>query len=139
MGKRMIIIIQALVIGIVVTIIGAYNTFFAGKGYIETTAVIDHIDEIEIGLDENDVMQYDYEVYVNYNVDGKDYSEKTDYYAGNYKEGMEIKIFYNPDDPAQIHGDNGTFGIVMMIGGAVITVICIVLLVAVGMVMRKNN
>ena len=84
-------------------------------------------------------MQYDYEVYVNYNVDGKDYSEKTDYYAGNYKEGMEIKIFYNPDDPAQIHGDNGTFGIVMMIGGAVITVICIVLLVAVGMVMRKNN
>ena len=84
-------------------------------------------------------MQYDYEVYVNYIVDGKDYSEKTDYYAGNYKEGMEIKIFYNPDDPTQIHGDKGTFGIVMMIGGAVVTVICIVLLVAAGMVMKNNN
>ena len=128
-----------MVIGIVATIFGAYKTFIAGKGYIETTAVIDHIDEIEIGLDENDVMQYDYEVYVNYNVDGKDYSEKTDYYAGNYKEGMEIKIFYNPDNPSQIHGDSGTFGIVIMIVGAVVTVICIVLLVAAGMVMKNNN
>ncbi|MBQ8086747.1 MAG: hypothetical protein IJ232_11650 [Lachnospiraceae bacterium] len=137
MNRKILIIISVLVLGIAATAIGVYNSFLAGKGYVETTAVIDHIDEIERGYDEDNVMQYDYDVYVNYSVDGKEYTGKSDYYSGSYKEGMEIKISYDPNDPTKIHGDSKGMGIILMIAGSVTIVVCVVLLIAAGMVKRN--
>ena len=83
------------------------------------------------------IMQYDYDVYVNYSVDGKEYTGKSDYYSGSYKEGMEIKISYDPNDPTKIHGDSKGMGIILMIAGSVTIVVCVVLLIAAGMVKRN--
>lgn len=107
--------------GIVILVIGIYMNFFEGRGYIETTAVIDHIDETYSGGD-NDT---EYDVYVNYTVDGKDYQSRSDYYSPSYKEGKEIKIYYNPDNPQQIHGDSKGFRIYILVVGVVILVVSV--------------
>ena len=56
----------------------------------------------------------EHDVYVAYSVDGKEYNALSDTYSSSYFEGKEITIFYNPDNPAQIHGDSKLLGIILM-------------------------
>ena len=110
-----------MVAGVLVLAFGCYMTFFETKGYVETMAVIERIDRFTSGTDETE-----YHVYVSYSVNGKTYNGMSDYYSAGYREGQEIKIFYNPDDPEQIHGDAKNFGIYLMVLGPVLTLIGIV-------------
>ena len=112
-----------MVVGVLVLAFGCYLAFFETKGYVATTAVIDRIEEYESGTDADGFTEYDHDVYVTYSVNGNVYTGKSDYYSGGYREGQEIKIFYNPDNPEQIHGDSKNFAIYLMALGPVLALI----------------
>ena len=44
----------------------------------------------------------DYEVYVSYNVEGKEYESMLNGYSSNFYEGKEINIYYDKNDPNKI-------------------------------------
>lgn len=117
-----VFILVFLVTGIVLCAMGVYTVFFEKRGYVQTDAVIDHIDEIWTGVDDDGYDEYEYDVYVAYQVDGRDYLSKSDYYQDGYEPGKQIKIYYNPSDPADIHGDSAGFGIFLMVLGPVVSV-----------------
>lgn len=66
-----------------------------------TTGVIQKIDH-EVHYGANNDREDDYHVYVKYNVNGKDYDEELGYYTGEYREGMELEIRYDPENPMNI-------------------------------------
>ena len=103
--------------GVLALAFGFYLTFFQTKGYAETTAVIERIEE------HGDFDDTSYDVYVRYSVDGREYHGESDFYSAGYREGKEIKIFYIPDNPEQIHGDAGHMGIYLMAIGPVLTLL----------------
>lgn len=43
-----------------------------------------------------------YEVFVTYNVNGKEYESKLNYYSSGFYEGKEIEIYYDKDNPSKI-------------------------------------
>lgn len=97
---------------------GIYRTY-ASRNYVETTAVIDQVEDIYTGTDDNGTDQYNHIVYVNYTVNGQYYSSQSDSYHDDYVKGKEITVFYNPNNPAVISGDSNGFGVYMIIAGAV--------------------
>ena len=120
--KKLLIVLVIALIGLGLIGFGVYSQFFAGKGYVETTAKITRIDKTFTGYDNDNIEQYEYEVYVSYTVDGKEYNEKSDYYSPSYTEGQEIKISHDPSNPSKMLADSGKFGY-FMIGGGVLTLI----------------
>lgn len=107
--------------GAVFLAVGIYISCFSTKGLVETTGVIDRIEtRIETnhaGSDE------DHDVYVSYTVDGQSYTSLSNVYSSSYRVGKEIKIFYDPNDPAVIRGDGKLLGMIFAgIGG--IMVLC---------------
>ncbi|MBR2811989.1 MAG: DUF3592 domain-containing protein [Solobacterium sp.] len=127
MQKRLFLILFILM-GLAVGAFGGYTAFFETRGFEKTTAVITRIDETFTGYDDDNNPEYSYDVYVDYTVDGKEYSGMSDYYSGSYEEGKEITIYYNPADPTEIHGDAKNFGIYMMIIGPVVSIVALILL-----------
>lgn len=127
MNKR-IILILVLALGLLAFAGGVYLTQFHNRGYVETTAVIERIETEYRGLDENRIEQYDHTVYVRYTVDGEEYAGRSDTYDGSYKEGMEIKIFYDPENPAQFHGDSKGFATYLLLAGPAAMLIAAVML-----------
>ena len=122
--------IIAIVLGIACVGFGVYSQFFQTKGFEETTATITKIEENWRGYNEETMEdEYDYDVYVKYTVDGKEYEGKADTYDGSYVEGKEITVFYNPSNPADIHGDSGFLGIIMIAAGAVLAIAGVIMLV----------
>ena len=111
------ILIFALVLGIAATAGGAYM-LHKQSIYTKTTATITKITETYNAADNN----YDHDVYVSYEVDGKSYNEELNYYEGGYKEGQEVTIAYNPDNPAEITTGEKGFGIYLVIIGPIILV-----------------
>ena len=115
--------IIAIVLGLVAIGFGVYTQFFQTKGFEQTTATITQIDQTWKGYnDETMEDEYDYTVYVKYTVDGKEYTGKADTYDGSYVEGKEITVYYNPSNPADIHGDSGILGFIMIGIGVVLVV-----------------
>lgn len=122
--------IIAIVLGLACVGFGVYTQFFQTKGFEETTATITKIEENWRGYNEETMEdEYDYDVYVKYTVDGKEYEGKADTYDGSYVEGKEITVFYNPSNPADIHGDSGILGIIMIAAGAVLTIAGVIMLI----------
>lgn len=113
-----------LICGIVFLGVGIFFTV-RNKNYVETTAVITDIQTRGAGDDE------DHDVYVSYNVDGQEYSALSDTYSSTYFEGKEISVFYNPDNPQEIHGDSKLLGIIMMAVGGVLMAITVIIFVVV--------
>ena len=113
-------LLAGLVIGLISLGIGIYMTFFETNGFKPATAVIDHVDETWVGTTGDEGSEYEYDVYVKYTVDGKDYYGRSDFYAPGYEAGKEIKIYYNPENPEEIHGDAKGFGLYLMILGPVL-------------------
>ena len=111
--------------GIAMFVYGIYTIFFENRGYVKTDAVIMHIEEIWNGSDESGMDDYSYISTVVYEVDGKEYSNELHYYQDGYKEGKTIKIFYNPNDPNDIHGDTKGMGIYLLIAGPLVALAAI--------------
>lgn len=128
MGKR-ITLLCFILMGVLSLGFGSYLLFFQNRGYVKTTAVIDHVDKTFTGYDEDNHEEYDYQVYVNFTVDGTDYQAQSDYYQNGYDAGKEITIYYNPANPQQVHGDSKGFGIYLMILGPILILVGIFLLI----------
>lgn len=70
---------------------------FTEKGKIETTGVITRIESYP---DSDGDTQYD--VFVSYNVSGKNYVSELNSYSSSFHEGKEIKIYYLENNPSKI-------------------------------------
>ena len=131
--KRSVVLVIFLLIGIALLGFGVYAQFFQTKGFEATTGTIERIDKTYRGYnDETMEDEYDYEVYVKYNVHGTEYSGRLDMYDPTYEEGKQVEVLYNPENPEDMHSEIGIFGLVLMAIGAVVAAGAIVLLI------RKN-
>lgn len=106
----------ALALGLIAIAAGVYMTFFQSKGFEKTKATIVAIEELPKEFEDEDTQ---FDVTVEYTVDGKTYVEKLDYYSPSFAVGKTVDITYDPNDPTAIHGGSG-FGIYVLIIGAVI-------------------
>ena len=88
------------------------------KGSEQVTGVISHIETYrEHHLDNSHTEMHD--VYVKYTVNGQEYEQLLGYYEASMYAGKEIEIFYNPENPAEIKGDDGAVSIVLPLLGLV--------------------
>ena len=116
-------------IGLILAIFGiiTLNITRNSGNYIKTDAVVTRTELNLAERDEEDKGKDQYDVYVKYTADGKEYEQFFGTFPG-YKEGDSIKISYNPDNPEQFiqDGNNTIFslafiaaGIIAIIGGIV--------------------
>ena len=122
----------ALAIAVIAIIAGVYFTFFRTNGFEKTTATIISITESEFSTSEDT----DYDVVVEYTVNGQKYTKKLDYYSPSFEVGKTVDVKYNPDNPSEVHGGNG-FGIYILIIGVVIAAIVIFSIVRGKMSLKK--
>ena len=118
--KKLLLALMFFLAGVACLGFGIYLKFFQNRGYEQTDAVIERLETIYSGYDDDGNEQYDHNVFVSYTIDGKEYKGELDTYESSYEEGKTIKIFYRPDDPADIHGDSGMMGLILLIIGPVI-------------------
>ena len=109
------------VLGVLALAFGIYLRYFETRGFVKTTAVIERIDETYLGTDADGHADYQYDVYVEYYAKGKTYHGKSDIYSAGYKEGKKIPIYYNPENPEEIHGDSRNFAVACMLLGPIVT------------------
>ncbi|MBO7403395.1 MAG: DUF3592 domain-containing protein [Clostridia bacterium] len=113
--------ILAIVIGVLALGYGVFVTFFERNGYIKSTAVIEQIEETFTGVDSEGGSDYAYDVYIYFSTtDGRTVHTKADNYKNSYTVGKRIPIWYNPDNPEQVHGDNRLLGVILMIVGPLV-------------------
>ncbi len=111
------------VAGIFVIVMGA-GRLSSKKDYdASTTGVIVGIEREWTGTDEDGFDQYDYTVYVNYEVDGQKYENvKYPSYDSSMEKGGEVEILYKSSDPTDIAEGNLTGNAtIMIVIGAVCT------------------
>lgn len=117
-------------LGIILIVFGViiFGINKENQNYIRTNAIVSRMDLVrESYIDENhNEVEATYNVYVKYNVDGKEYEEELGELSG-YKENQEITIYYNPDDPVKITQTKSLvlpivmilFGFVSFVGGII--------------------
>ena len=114
-----------IIAGIVVIVLGV-NRMSSKKNYdAATTGVIVSIEREWTGTDEDGFDQYDYTVYVDYEVDGKKY-ENVEYpvYDSSRQKGDQVEILYQSADPTNIaEGNISGNATIMIVLGAVFAVI----------------
>ena len=125
---KLIIPIVAIVFGIVVIVNGAHKLQSKHLYDASTTAVITGIEREWTGTDEDGFDQYEYHVYVDYEVDGKKY-ENMEYpgYDSSMKDGDTVEIIYQSSDPENFAEKNLTgnsilfiaIGAVLILGGII--------------------
>ena len=114
----LVIIGAALLIGSVAVYINSAN--FA-KTAQETTATITRI-ETEYDTDSDGDTTITHIVFVKFEVAGKEYSGKLDFYSAGMREGGKVTILYDPDNPQKFRSKSGSKSatIIMAIMGIVV-------------------
>lgn len=112
----------AMVIAVIAIVGGIYLTFFQSRGFLKTTAEIISVEELPKAFEDDDAQ---YDVTVRYEVDGKTYTEKLDFYSPSFEAGKTVDISYDPSNPSVIHGGGG-FGIYVLVAGIVILAVVII-------------
>ncbi|MBQ6020856.1 MAG: DUF3592 domain-containing protein [Clostridia bacterium] len=111
--------VVAVVLGIVVLVLG-FKKLGSKKNYdASVTGVITGIEREWSGTDEDGFDQYDYTVYVDYEVDGKKYEGvKYPSYDSSMQKGDEVEILYQSSNPENIAEGNiaGNATIMIVIG-----------------------
>ena len=111
------------VAGVFVIVMGV-NRLNSKKDYdASTTGVIVGIEREWTGTDEDGFDQYEYTVYVNYEVDGQKYENvKYPSYDSSMQKGDEVEVLYQSSDPTNIAEGNLTGNAtIMIVIGAVCT------------------
>lgn len=117
--------------------VGAWFQFFRTAGYKETTAVITRIETIEHHGASKQKHRNSSVAYVRYEVNGRKYEGPSDIWESNYQEGMQIKVYYDPEDPSKLAGDPGILGIFFMgMGGAGLFIVILMTIFDKGQVNR---
>ena len=133
--------VVALVLGIVVLVIGANK--YAGRNKYDSsvTGVITGIEREWNGTDSDGFDQYTYNVYVDYEVDGKKYEgAKYPAYDSSMKKGDKIEILYQTSDPTNIaEADIAGNAVLLIAIGAVVTAAGIVVGVRTVSAWRKKS
>ena len=111
------------VAGIVVIVMGVNRLHSKSDYDASTTGVIVGIEREWTGTDEDGFDQYDYTVYVNYEVDGQKYENvKYPSYDSSMQKGDEVEVLYQSSDPTNIAEGNLTGNAtIMIVIGAVCT------------------
>lgn len=124
--------IFAAVLAVIALGAGVWLTFFQSAGFEKTTAKIvsiekdpDYVPDPQVQNDSRRIVKVEYEV------DGKKYTQTLDSDSPSYQVGGEVEVKYDPKNPGTIHS-GGSFGIYFMIAGGVILLAIIVLTI------RKN-
>ena len=126
----LIIGIACVVIGIAI-LVSYFNTQKTQTA--ETTATVVRIDS-EMELDDDNIETRYYTPVVKYSVNGKEYekqlSNSRTTNSTEYKEGQEITIKYNPDNPDELSkkGDKGGLicGIFFIVVGIIVVITSVV-------------
>ena len=87
------VIMGAMLLGIVLYI---NNTSTRKEDRVETTGIITNIESYM----KSDETYYD--VFVTYNVNGREYVSELNVWFSGFYEGKEIKIYYDKNDPTKI-------------------------------------
>ena len=82
------------IIGLIVFVVNIFNY----KNKVDTVGTITEISFYY----SDDKHNRNYEVYVSYIVDGKEYESKLNGYSSSFYEGKEINIYYDKDNPSKI-------------------------------------
>lgn len=112
----------AMAIAVIAIIAGVYLTFFQSKGLEKTTATITSITERPSDSADEDT---EYDVTVEYTVDGQKYEEKLGYYSPSFKVGKTINVKYDSNDPSKVVGGSG-FRLYVLIIGVVILALTLI-------------
>ena len=116
------------VAGIVVIVMGVNRLNSKSDYDASTTGVIVGIEREWTGTDEDGFDQYNYTVYINYEVDGQKY-ENVEYpsYDSSMKKGDEVEVLYQSSDPTNIAEGNLTGNAtIMIVIGAVCALVGVV-------------
>ena len=84
-------------VGIILIIFGVILMIFRSDNYLETVGKVTSVVE-----EVNSEKQKEYDISFTYTVDGKEYTGTFDNLSKKSSEGDEIKVYYNPDNPAKI-------------------------------------
>ena len=118
----------AIVVGIVVIVMGV-NKMNSKKLYdASTTGVITGIEREWTGTDEDGFDQYNYTVYVDYEVNGKKYENvKYPSYESSMQKGDEVTILYQSANPESIaEGNLSGNATIIIVVGAVLALVGVV-------------
>lgn len=110
------------------------------KNAIKTEAIITDIQSSFYYDDEGNKKKI-MDVYVEFEVNGVEYSGKMNTYSISMKEGQKTTIYYNPDDPSDFRGATPTglnVSRVMNFGFEIISFMAIIILVIVLLKKRKR-
>lgn len=103
--------VKLLLLGIVLVVAGFIFLGQISGPSQKTKAVITRIEVI----DEPGAQEVDHEVYVDYAVDGTRYQDvPLGSYSAFMKEGKEITVRYNTENPAQIHTSSATIAVLVL-------------------------
>ena len=123
--------VVAVVLGIVVIVLGC-KKLSSKKNYdASVTGVITGIEREWTGTDGDGFDQYEYTVYVSYEIDGKKYENvRFPVYDSSMKKGDEVEILYQSSNPENIaEGNVAGNAVIMIVAGAVFALIGLVMTV----------
>ena len=112
--------IMLLLAGLVMIGLGVYFSFFQGRDYVKTTAVIESI-RTEEGVDAEGHLADEYYPTVRYSVAGKDYHQELGFWQDGWDIGSQVKIKYDPQDPAKVTEDSLGVKLYLLIVGGLVT------------------
>ena len=111
--KKLIAIVLVMIGGVVFIIFGSI-TAKQMKTFIKVPAVVSHISR-EWTPDGDGGETEEIKIFVTYTVDGQEYTEELNNTKTNLKEGENITVLYNPEDPTEVSGASKG-GVALQIG-----------------------
>ena len=125
--NRLLSLIMAVIfiaVGIFIAYTGIQRLVKLNAGrYVETQAVITKIESRERYDSDTGKTETDYDLTVEYSVDGKTHVSHLGETPNDFYEGMELTVLYDVANPADVVLP-GTTGAFIMIGMGVLAVIC---------------
>lgn len=118
-GGVVCLIMGLLVMGIGV-FLGISEKKFQEKA-LTTTAVIADID-IHTTRKKGKTKK-DYDVYVEYTVDGRQYRSELNVHKSSMREGDKIEVFYDPDNPKDARVKSDGINIIFAVAGAFMSIV----------------
>lgn len=112
-----------LVAGIAVLI--GHNTFIDNA--VQTEAEITRIESDSYRR--NGKTHTDYDVWVEYEVDGEIYEEELGYYNSSMNEGDIIDVYYDPDNPSDVSSGSKILELIFILIGGVFAVLGVILII----------